>query len=401
MTEHDPFAGTPAPYRTPINFKARKAELTQKNERAMKQLLIACSVSFLFIILQLTGGILSHSIAIFTDTAHLASDIMGFGVSIFSLRTAQKPATKGLTYGYHRAEVIGTLVSLTFLWVMTIWLVYEAIQRVLDPPKVIGFWMLLTAVGGLFFNIIQMKILHEDDGSYDLGQNDSKKDDGDTKSIAQSLTPMVPRMTPGSVRRHSVKQRRSSKKLEVYQTPKQTQIREALNEGTDDGSDLEKKEQRNINIESASLHVLGDLLMSCGVVIAAIIIYFKPEWHLADPLCTFFFSIIICFTSFPVIADCIHVLMEGTPEDIDIEQVYEDIMLIDGVDEVHDLHLWSISIGKLSLTVHIKSDTPMKSLKAVTEMIRRKHGVLHTTVQVEGFNDQTHGFECDNDLHEQ
>jgi len=170
----------------------------------MSKLCIACGISFIFIILQTTGGILSHSIAIFTDTAHLASDIMGFAVSIYSLKTAQRPATKALSYGYHRAEVIGTLVSLTFLWVVTIWLVYEAIQRVLNPPKVVGSWMLITAVAGLLFNIIQMRILHEEDGTYDLGEKDDHKHintQATQKSIGASLTPLVPRFTPGSIRR--------------------------------------------------------------------------------------------------------------------------------------------------------------------------------------------------------
>lgn len=161
-----------------------------------------------------------------------------------------------------------------------------------------------------------------------------------------------------------------------------------------------KKAKRNINVESAFLHVLGDLLMSCGVVTAAVIMYFKPEWYLADPCCTFLFSIIICFTSFPVIADCIHVLMEGAPSDVDVDALYEDVGGIECVEEVHDLHLWSISVGKLSLTVHIKSDEPMKALRAVTEMVRRKYNILHTTVQVEGASTHKHQFECDNDLHE-
>jgi len=159
-------------------------------------------------------------------------------------------------------------------------------------------------------------------------------------------------------------------------------------------------EKRNINVESAMLHVLGDLLMSLGVCIAATIIYFKPEWHLADPACTFLFSVIICFTSFPVIANCIHVLMEGSPEDIDLAKLYEDICMIEGVEEAHDLHLWSISIDKHSLTVHIKSAKPMKTLKEVTLMIRKKYGILHTTVQVEGYGENPHDFVCDNDLHE-
>jgi len=58
------------------------------------------------------GGIMANSIAIFTDTAHLASDLVGFSISVFSLVIATRPASKTLSFGYHRAEIIGTLVSI-------------------------------------------------------------------------------------------------------------------------------------------------------------------------------------------------------------------------------------------------------------------------------------------------
>jgi solute carrier family 30 (zinc transporter), member 2 len=72
-------------------------------------------------------------------------------------------------------------------------------------------------------------------------------------------------------------------------------------------------------VTSAYLHVLGDMLMSVGVVIASIIIYLKPTWNIADPLCTYLFSIIVCFTTIPVLKECIHVLLEAVPSSIDIE----------------------------------------------------------------------------------
>ena len=69
---------------------------------------------------------MAKSIAIFTDSAHLASDMIGFAISIASLRLAERKADKSLSFGYHRAEVIGTLVSIIFLWGLTIWLLQEA-----------------------------------------------------------------------------------------------------------------------------------------------------------------------------------------------------------------------------------------------------------------------------------
>lgn len=82
---------------------------------------------------------------------------------------------------------------------------------------------------------------------------------------------------------------------------------------------------------SAYLHVLGDMLMSVGVIIAAVVIYIKPELKIADPICTYLFSIIICFTTTPIFKECIFVLLEGTPSTINIEALEEDILNVPGV----------------------------------------------------------------------
>jgi zinc transporter 2 len=76
---------------------------------------------------------MAKSIAIFTDSAHLASDMIGFAISIISLKLAQKPANRDLSYGWHRAEIVGTVLSIMFLWGLTLWLVYEATLRIITP----------------------------------------------------------------------------------------------------------------------------------------------------------------------------------------------------------------------------------------------------------------------------
>ena len=113
--------------------------------------------------------------------------------------------------------------------------------------------------------------------------------------------------------------------------------------------------------------------MSVGVIIAAVVIYYKPEWRIADPICTYLFSIIICFTTTPVFKDCIMVLLEGTPSSIDIELLEEDIINLPGVVDLHDFHVWSISVGKYALSAHITSESPLKTLCQVTDICRRKY----------------------------
>jgi zinc transporter 2 len=95
--------------------------------------------------------------------------MFGFAISILSLKCSQKPANHDMSYGYHRAEIVGTIVSILTIWVLTIWLLYEATLRVITPQPVVGGVMLVVAVLGLFFNIIQMKVLDVENGAGTTG----------------------------------------------------------------------------------------------------------------------------------------------------------------------------------------------------------------------------------------
>lgn len=123
-------------------------------DKSMAKLKLVSFVSVFFIICQCIGGYLANSIAIFTDTAHLASDMVGFMMSMVAMKMSMRPASKELTFGWHRAEIIGTMVSVIFLLTLTIWLVFEATGRVVKPQEVKGPEMAITAIMGLFFNLI-------------------------------------------------------------------------------------------------------------------------------------------------------------------------------------------------------------------------------------------------------
>jgi cation diffusion facilitator family transporter len=133
------------------------------------------------------------------------------------------------------------------------------------------------------------------------------------------------------------------------------------------------------------LHVLGDLLNSVGVIIAAVIIWFWPEAKIADPIVTFVFTLIIIGTSYPTLKKCLLILMEGTPSDVDYVKLKAEILNCEGVTEVNNLHVWALTSGKNACSAHIRSTDPFKSLKKVEH--RLKHhvnmGIKHITIQVE------------------
>lgn len=142
-----------------------------------------------------------------------------------------------------------------------------------------------------------------------------------------------------------------------------------------------KKPKRNVNLHAAYLHVLGDLALSVAVLIAGLIIWFKPEWQKLDPIITIVFSAMVFYSTLGVLRSSVAVLLEEIPSSISWQKVFEDISNIPCINNVHDLHIWSISHGEAALTVHCASDDPT----ALSEVYKvcKKHGISHATIQIQ------------------
>jgi len=312
-------------------------------------------------IIEFIGGWFAGSLAIMTDAAHLLSDLSGFLISMFSLFIALRPANFKLTYGYHRAEVIGALSSILIIWCLTVWLIYEAIQRFYNPQPIQGLLMMSIAACGLMFNLIMSKILTSEeipnafeDGTFTINNADGLEMDQDIEQA-----PLV-------------------------------------------------EEKDNPVLRAAFIHILGDIIQSAGVLLAAVIIYLfqdgNPKIALIDPICTFVFAIIVLYTSIPISKDCINVLMEASPSGVDVNSLTKEMSEVQGVVNIHDVHVWCISVGKPSISLHILSTTPQKTLEIATKLCK-KYGIFHTTIQVEddtqrrrpSFANCTHTY--DNSIH--
>ncbi|CAG9318451.1 unnamed protein product [Blepharisma stoltei] len=245
-----------------IQSDTKKKHCHRRNKQSLTKLYITSGICFFFMIVEIIGGLLANSLAIMTDAAHMFSDLSGFAISIASLYIAVRPASMIMSYGYHRAEIIGAVISVALIWGLTIWLVYEAIERIQSPGIVDGWIMMITALIGLLSNIVMGVILHSSHSHSDIST----------------------------------------------------------------GHDHAHEE--DVNIKAATLHVLGDLIQSIGVIIAAAIILWNPDWSIADPICTFVFSILVTFTTFPIIKKCIGILMEGSPIDIDVDAMYMELLSV-------------------------------------------------------------------------
>ena len=123
-----------------------------------------------------------------------------------------------------------------------------------------------------------------------------------------------------------------------------------------------------MNMRAAVVHIMGDMVQSIGVIAASLIIKFKPEWQIADPICTYVFSVLVMLTTVPIFIDCVKIVMEATPTDIDTKGLYNDILRLQTVEELHDFHCWTLAGGKYILTCHVRSDFPDKVVRDINRI---------------------------------
>ena len=373
--------------------------LKVQNKVAMFKLKIISAVCFTFMTIEFIFGYLAGSLAIMSDATHLLSDLAGFLISLFSLIVALKPADKNFTFGYHRFEVLGALASILIIWALTVWLLIAAVYRIKHPNPIVGFIMVCIAAGSLVFNIIMNRILaynpvvnSMDEGMGAIKTANNKEENNNINNIDNEDVVM-----------NLSKKNDMNELLLDVTTDENTNEKEGVNNLGMKENDLEHnlKADDNPVIRAAYIHILGDMIQSTGVLLAALVIYFFQDTHpgvrILDPICTFGFAIVVLCITFPVSRDCFYVLLESTPRDLDIESLYTDLNSIKGVISVHDIHLWNISIGRPSIALHIICNNPNEILKIATQTCKN-YGIKHCTIQTETLaNNCQH--EEDNDIH--
>lgn len=141
----------------------------------------------------------------------------------------------------------------------------------------------------------------------------------------------------------------------------------------------------NMNLRSAYLHILADALGSIGAIIAGILMLLF-SWYVADPIISMIVALLILKSAWKVTLQSIHILMEGTPSNIDRSQVEKILQQIPGVINVHDLHIWTITSHMHSLSCHLLIENTEKSqqiLQQAIQLIEQHFHIEHTTIQIE------------------
>jgi cobalt-zinc-cadmium efflux system protein len=159
---------------------------------------------------------------------------------------------------------------------------------------------------------------------------------------------------------------------------------------------LHRDRQDDLNIRGAWLHIVGDVLGSFGAMVAGVLVAIFG-WNAADPIISIFIGVLIIWSSWHLIRDATNVLLEGTPAHISLAAVEDAILETEGVSNVHDLHVWTITSGREALSAHVihsYSTSPPMLLKELRVKLQERFGVNHLTIQMEtsDFEDEAFHF---------
>lgn len=147
------------------------------------------------------------------------------------------------------------------------------------------------------------------------------------------------------------------------------------------------KEENNLNIKSALWHFLGDLLNSVGVIIAAVLIHWTGIIEI-DAVVSLIVSVIIAAGGYKICKAAFYILMEAVPDELDSEAIHQTILGVEGVQEIHEFHLWSVTEREYSLSFHVllqsyENINDYEIIKQISEILRAKHHIEHVTIQIE------------------
>ena len=319
---------------------------TQSTKGYQRTLLISFVIITGYMFIEAIGGWLTGSLALLSDAGHMLSDSIALGATLMAFKIGEKVATRQKTFGYKRFEILVAGVNGATLVIIAVMIFYEAIKRFNSPPEIATQGMLIIATIGMLVNILVAWLMHRGNSAGDNHDHDTSH--GNNQITADSAN--------------------------KDKTTKPT----------------------NLNMQSAYLHVLSDLMGSVAAIIAALLMM-GFGWVWADAAASVIVAVLIIVSGYRVVRDSVHILMEGTPKGISIEMVEAQMITHPQVIKIHDLHVWSITSGLNALSCHVVVDGEMSIHKAsllISELEVRLQdlGINHATIQVESLaHPQTQG----------
>jgi len=275
--------------------------------RHVRRLQMALGLGLLTFVIQVSVGLVTSSLALLSDSAHVFTDVLGVFMSLLAVILTQRRASRpGQTFGLYRAEVFAALFNSFLLFAVAAWILFEATQRLSDPPEVPGLPVVIVALVGLGLNVAAFLLL------------------------------------------------RSGAK-------------------------------ESLNVRGAYLEVMADMIGSVGVLLSGFVTIIFG-WRYADPLIGVGIGLFVLPRAFSLGRQAVRILLQHAPDTMDVATVQAGLLKLSGVEQVHDLHVWTLTSGMEVGTVHLVVG-PDVDRDAVLADVRRQlsdsYGLTHATVQID------------------
>ncbi|MGW0699797.1 cation diffusion facilitator family transporter [Streptomyces sp. NPDC002867] len=274
------------------------------------RLRIALSITLGVMVLEIVGGVLSGSLALIADAAHMATDAVGLAMALLAIHFANRPAGLNRTFGFARAEILAALANCLLLLGVGGYLLFEAVERFITPAETRGGLTVAFALVGLVANMISLSLLVR-------GQKES------------------------------------------------------------------------LNVRGAYLEVLADALGSVTVLVSAGIIL-GTGWQYADPIASLVIGLMIVPRTLRLLRETLNVLLEAAPKGVDMGEVRAHMLALPGVEDVHDLHAWTITSGMPVLSAHVVVTQDVLDAVGYEKLLHELQGCIgdhfdveHCTFQLE------------------
>lgn len=269
---------------------------------------IALALTGAIALFEFAGGWIAHSLALLSDSVHVATDVVALAISLAAIIQATRPANARQTYGFARMEILAALANGALLFGITLLIAFEAVRRLMQPEPTEGGLMAAVATAGFIVNVAV-------------------------------------------------------------------------------GVMLARGSRNNLNLRAAFLHVGGDALGAVAVAAGGIVILATGvQW--IDPALSLFVGLIIVVGVWGVVREAANVLLESAPEHATVPLVRDRIRALDGVVDVHDLHVWSIGSGRHVLSTHVlltdkRISEASSILRQIESTMHDEFAISHVTVQFE------------------
>jgi cobalt-zinc-cadmium efflux system protein len=295
-----------------------------KSATIQKRLKIALALVFFVMCVEVTGGIVAHSLALLSDAAHMLTDAFALSLSLIALTIAAQPSNHTKTFGYHRVEILAALANGILLLLMALGILWEAYRRFTDPQEVHSLIVISVALVGLATNLSVLYFLK------DPAHNSHNHD---------------------------------------------------------------------LNLKAAFYHVIGDSLASIAVILGGVAMW-MTQWYALDSIIAALVALVLIWGAQSIIRDAFHILLEGVPKGISIQEVEKELTSIPAIKDIHELHVWSICSNIYALSTHaLVNDQKVNQvetiLKDMESLLRDKFNITHSTIQFESNPCSSAGVACD------